>query len=258
MREIQDLTLNRERGLSLVNARFDERKEAFLRRNTVANPSYQNDLMLRATLIPISTDLWIDDMFGNDAVKPLYQTFRAEFEALEWPLKLPRAVLSSRPILGGVRYSYGSDQSRHEPSRMRISQEVLRDGLIEFSIIMDVEKYGFDAISPEWFCGLTMNAILTAHRFRTVAGAPEAEYGLEVEIWRTNGDIHVARLGASSGSDMIGTAEPNPLAFQRMSIGPVEEIQKVMANLLRDLVNAAGGKVGSAFEVVIPDALVSA
>ncbi len=172
----------------------------------------------------------------------------------------PHRLKPNKECYCGVRYSYGTSKSRHERSCLEISQEVLRDGLMEFSLIVDVEKFesgAYDAIFPEWVCGLTLNAILTAHRFRINAGAPEAEYGLEVEVWRTNGNLHVARLGNQFPIRIVGTAEPNPLAFQRLSFGPIEEVQKVIAILFRDLMNAAGADVGNAFEVVIPDDLVS-
>ncbi len=68
MREIQDLTLQVERGLAALDAKFRERQRAF----PLELEEYLEDGMgygLRATAIP-TTPLYIERTFGNEEVPP--------------------------------------------------------------------------------------------------------------------------------------------------------------------------------------------
>jgi hypothetical protein len=73
MREIQDLTLQVERGLAAKERRIQERREQFARRFTAYQGANTHAFALRATLVPL-TSIYVERVHGNHAVSPPLHT----------------------------------------------------------------------------------------------------------------------------------------------------------------------------------------
>lgn len=238
MREIQDLVLQRNLAFERLDRRFEKRRSLFYDKYTANNPSYQKELLFRITLIPTSTDLWLNDI----KLTPSYDCFLIDLGGRVIRLDQPSLHLRSRPILGGIRCSNDDDT-------LKVIQEVKRDGLIEFVLKEKIMSEHDDGVHPGWFLGLTLNAMLTAHQFRLDAQVTNCEFGLETEIWRTNEDLKVSSF--PKATRRLVTAHPNPLCFYRLSVGPKDEFNDVLGLLYRDLMNAAGLRPTNGIEEIL-------
>lgn len=71
MREIQDLTLQRERGMAALDARFLARRERWVQALHARTTPSGRCIGVRLTMLPTATDLWIDPVYRNPAVTPI-------------------------------------------------------------------------------------------------------------------------------------------------------------------------------------------
>jgi hypothetical protein len=129
MREIQDLTLQVERGLAGIERQFQEQRDQFAQRFAeYRSLNKQHAFGLRATLVPL-TPIYVDRVHRNGAVTPpahpLWATLRDGR-----PLSLQFFTVSAiwRPLVRGT-------VNRHPGSIYTGSREVHCDGLIEYSIM---------------------------------------------------------------------------------------------------------------------------
>jgi hypothetical protein len=171
MREIQDLTLQVDRGLAAIGRRFSERQELFASTWEERTCEAPHAFGMRATLVPL-TPLCIERVHDNDVVRPPTQALQAG-EAGGTPVEIK---LGSgwegrwRPVLRGTVCAPRSD----DQDRLRA---VFCDGLIEYQF---VQRYA--DVPSSHVLGVAGNSLLAAERFRRAAGAPDAEYGLELEL----------------------------------------------------------------------------
>jgi hypothetical protein len=98
-----------------------------------------------------------------------------------------------------------------------------------------------DVLYGEIFLSMLVNALVTADRYRRDAGAPEAEYALDVEIDGPGRSVQMRRIGGDSRRSMnVPEIRPLPLQFPRRSVGTTDEFDRLVTLVLRDLYNAAG------------------
>ncbi len=253
MREIQDLTLQRDRAANRADAAFSTRRQEFAAFMTafIDKKKETDALGIRATLLPVGARLFIRKVYGNAEVQPVFEIYKVHLRKGSTSLlHLPLGGGAGRPILRGIKCDgdYG---------HYGINREVLCDGLIEYSLISLPTEHETADLYPEWAFGLTLNAILTAHRFRSAAGAPGAEYGLEVEFLRKGSDLRMTGFGGGSPVGRRWIIDPNPLLLPRLSLGDASEIPMLMSQIAEDLFNAAGIDLdGSDWTFEIPDNLL--
>ena len=127
MREIQDLTLQRERGLGQVEARFEARHSGFM--DELLKLSSQKEILypigVRATLVPLTAGLWADQVYRRPDIQPVYQEFVVTWAGSEHKLLTLRSHLNARPVLGGVRFST-------DFSGLYVRVEIFRDGVVDW------------------------------------------------------------------------------------------------------------------------------
>ena len=237
MREIQDLTLYRDRSLESINAIFDERRRKFEEQliSFGSGTNNKNAFGLRATLIPVGSSLYIERVFNIPSLIPVQEAFDGKIGESPIKLTMPPFTLRSRPILRGVKYENPGDWSK-------VNIEVLCNCLVEYQLLFPSDP-NQARLHPEWFLFMAMNSILTAQRLRNAAGAPSCEYGVESEIRWISGGLSLAHFGGKGRyGDVIGNVEPNPVLFPRLSFGEAGEIHELMKILRRDLSNAAGNE----------------
>lgn len=251
MREIQELTLSRSRESQLVEQRFNERRELF---HTIL-PNVAEGLedypinAIRCTLIPVGADLYTGRLFNHQKIRPFYGVQKASSGDRELILQLPHLSPQARPILRGVRF-------KDDSSTVKIYQDILENGIVDYWLLDVVDKPECDAIYPELIMGIAVNAILTAHRVRHEAGSPGAEYGVELELFRhPGGKINVAQYGSSSRVHVAGELS-KPTVFPRLSFTDPSEVSAVISILERDLWNSIGREPGGELTVEIPDTLL--
>ncbi len=236
MREIQDLTLRVERGLEAIERRFVERREAFekwAREVPVITPA----VGMRATALPTSADLYVERVYGRSEYFPFVRDFSASIGGAKVDLLLPRHPVAERPILRGARRE---DDDEYVPSY----QELRCDGLIEIAFKHLSRGLEPGLVHLRCIMGLAVNAILCIHQFRTAAGAPDVEYGLELEVMTVNGDMPLAGFWYGSPlAGAMGPLSPNPLVLpprgMRLSIGSPDEFQRLINIILTDIYDAA-------------------
>jgi hypothetical protein len=228
MREMQDLTLQVERGLSAIERRFQERADAAERWTREAA------LVLKATAMPL-TPMEVAGIPGNAAAYPMLQRFSGTFEGGAKAIAQFSAELGSwRPILRGVR-SEGDSTNRG----YRI--ELLRDGLVEYVFALT----GFEKLQifPTWFVGLACNSLLAIERARYASGSPTTEYGLELAVWVRKRALRVGSWADYSYGSW-GPIEPPGYTLPRYSVGDRGAFQSLLDIIQRDFWNAAGVNAG--------------
>jgi len=130
MREIQDLTLNVNRGLDAIDRHFNQMHEKFYSRiNKIKSQSNQPLVGIRATAIPVSGELFIERVHNNPDVEPVYGSFKSFLaHGGNFLFDVPNAGISSRPILRGT-------QKISEGNSFHLSLEILSSGMVSYNLI---------------------------------------------------------------------------------------------------------------------------
>lgn len=232
MREIQDLVLQRERGLAAVDMLFVERREMFHQRLT---GDFADAVGVRVTLIPIGAELYIERVYRNELMYPVSQSHRGTYGSskIEVGYYYNPSYADSRPILRGVRYKYGDIE-------FLVLKEIAKNGMIDFCLFSNRAIDKRVILFVDWVLGLSLNAILTAHRFRCLEGARGCEYALELEMKRSFRPIDfVGFEGIRQPISQLCSIEPNPALIPRLSLGDPTEIPKLMETIKNDVFDCA-------------------
>ena len=233
MREIQDLTLQLDRGLAAIERRFEERQELFARiwKSFIANAD--KAFGMRATVVPLAP-LYIERVHGNDTVRPPTLTFYTS-ENSGTPFEIPFPIHGGawRPVIRGTicEDAYGTYDHR---------RTVFCDGLIEYSMLDRQEGESPLWMFPSGVMAVAANAFLAAERFRRAARGPDVEYGLEIEFRIRGAEVLVASYGSGPPMRPLGKLLSERTIFPRYPIGPREEFETVWRWFERDFWHAAG------------------
>jgi hypothetical protein len=236
MREVQDLTLQVERGLTAIERQFQEQREQFARRVAAYRGGNTHAFGLRATLVPL-TPIYVDRVHGNHDASPPSHTLHATAQDRPYRLDFWGVDNAWRPI---VRGTVNTNSNR----RSTISREVHCDGLIEYAVMHQREA---DERGPGWplfYLPIELlmasfgNALCAAEKFRRAAGAPDAEYGLELQI-ASPVDLPIGKYGGVHFGETLGPL-PAGTTFPRYSVGAPDGFQNLSQVFERDFLNGAG------------------
>jgi Putative DNA-binding domain len=238
MREIQDLTLQVERGLAAIERQFQKQREQFASHFTAYRAGSTRAFGLRATLVPL-TPIYVERVHGNEAASPPSHTLWGTIgDSKPYDLGLRDGGGAWRPI---VRGTIKSESNR----RFASSREVHCDGLIEHVVMhrTEAEEGGRPGATPfylpiQWVMGLFGNALCAAEKFRRAAGAPDVEYGLKFDI-ASNAALPIGRYGGISFGETLGPL-PEGTTFPRYSVGGTDQFQSLSETFERDFWNGAG------------------
>jgi len=223
MREIQDLTLQIERGLAAIERRFENR--ATLAGNWT--PKFAA-LTLRSTCLPLSP-IDLPGVPGNSAIFPnMHQVLGRFPNGSQVTAQFPGSLGRWKPIVRGVLTEERSD-------RDGFRVELQRTGLVEFQFA--VQSFEGLKVFATWVMGLACNSLLAIERARRHAGMPTTEYGLELEI-----SVRQDRLavGAYDDGGSWGSIEPPGCALPRYSVGDPSTFDELLRLIQQDFWHAAG------------------
>jgi schlafen family protein len=228
MREIQDLTLQTERGMQNVDRIFQERSRHFCQ--WITNSQELKPHAARATVVPLDT-LYAENIYRNIALFPYIDSkLQLEIEGRRHPLEMFFAQ-GERPILRGTRRMGKND-------RGVTIQELHWDGVGEILLLLDSDQ--IPKLPLGVLLSMAINSFLMADAFRKGVGAPDIEYAFEMELIRPKADICLRLLPSGWPIENDNIVTPNPCIFPRLSVGPREEFPTVIRAIANDLLNAAG------------------
>ena len=243
MREIQDLTLNTQRGMDRLENRLSQRSKAFLQEfGRLSTPD--EAFGIRATAVSVGNDITFERVFGrNDLYRPPF--------VISWLDRNETIVgdhpSSWRPILRGAR----SDSGRHEDwtavgedwSRYHY-EEVHSDGLVEV-----VELSCSDTLSTGRVLTVFTSVLIWAEKVRQATSMPSSEIAIDAEIYANGRELSI--VGGSSHRRFHGVFQGEKFArlrkgatnFPRYSLSGSDEIPRLAALFEQDLWDAIGKDV---------------
>lgn len=235
MREIQDMTLQVERGLAQLDRKFAESSDRF---SSICRPS--TAFALRVTAVPLSP---LSIPVPNDtAINPVFQ----QFEGTRGPQKIrvgvPHSPSTFRPTLRGISARNADDAST-------VSVEIRDTGFFEIFFLKRQGDGDPQPLYAGWFLGLACNALSIISYLREAAGSPGAEYGLELAVHAYGGLSIAAYGGREYGS---ATWNFGPTTFPRYSVGDQTHFPGLAELIDRDLWNATGSRGGPPVIIAFP------
>lgn len=268
MREIQDLVLNLARGTEKLDTLLTERSERFEEEFRIFSDWDQNAIGIRATAVPLGDEIWFDP--SHEALKDelawhsvIASSGDGCSELSGGSLKIP-STNDWRPILRGARMEEPDRRSFTDRSlTKRVYREIHCNGLVELGLTSFRSKdlffkpYEEGGILPAgWLITIFANLLVWIDRLRNHAGAPVAEYALELEtriygeplprlaVLRKIADFRTERGyeydTAGFGNHSVFGTPIGPTQFPRYSLGSSDEIIRTLNLFELDLWNSVG------------------
>ncbi|MEM9805607.1 MAG: ATP-binding protein, partial [Cyanobacteria bacterium P01_D01_bin.56] len=170
MREIQDLTLQIERGLNVLEKRLETQRLQFNKQLQSTLDKCPKSIGIRLTTFPL-VPILIEQAFRDESVQPTLRAITGLLNGKSIRFELPSHYMggdrSQRPILRGFRRESGVDI-------FKIVQEVYQNGWMDHSMFISYTAEKEYAIWPDWVLCLLGNAMLSIEKIRKAANAPNA------------------------------------------------------------------------------------
>lgn len=253
MREIQDMTLNVSRGMERLDKRLSERSLRFPGEfDKLSNP--QNAFGIRMTALPVGDEFRFDRVFSQGhIIEGLQEPWRKVIETKSSGeqgglLDLPHQFKPHlwKPMLRAARAEPDSN-SKSTKRKLSSYREIHCDGLIEWGLL-SCEKSPRDEracpLLPDWPIVLLANLIAWAHRVRDEAGAPMAEYALEIQIC-ARGSVKVPNPENDYYQPWLGRLEEDSRTFPRYALGNTDEGVRLLSQFRWDFRNWLGKDIGA-------------
>jgi Putative DNA-binding domain len=242
MRQIQDLTFSVARGLEAVDRKFGKASDTFYQWALPGQAvGVGKRICLRVTAIPASDDVYIDRVHNVQALLPGQRS--PNLSVGEGPgkgpftLAVPFQVTHWQPALRGT-------EGTRDTSRYSARLGVYCDGTVRYETVIHThpQQVGMaeppHVLYPGWYFAMVANAVETADRFRTAAGASAVEYAVESEIGVSH-ELAVLRLG-NNPHDPAGHIRTGRWPFPRYAVGATETIRETYLQMYRDFWNSIG------------------
>lgn len=253
MREIQDMTLNVSKGLERLDRQLNERADLFPEEfGKLIDP--KSAFGIRMTALPLGEEVRFDRVFAQDhIIENLREPSRRVIETTSngeqvglYDLRHEFKPNVWRPMLRAARAELDST-SGSTKRELRSYREIHCDGLIEWGLL-SCEKSPKEEttcpLMPDWPIVLLANLIAWAHRVRNEAGAPMAEYAIEIEICARGPNVKVANSGNNHRLPWLGVLAADPTKFPRYSMGNTDEVIRLLGLFRRDFWNSFGNDIG--------------
>jgi hypothetical protein len=232
MREIQDLTLQVERGIASLEAKFEKAAHQFAEMQRLST-----GVALRATAVPLAP-ISVPVPQSSTFIPPR-RRFAGTLGRQKLELVLPQEFGRIRPILRGIRAT-----GRDATSESTI--EIRETGLIEIHYLRVHEPDRYLYVG--WFLGLACSALCALDEVRKQAAAPGTDYALELEVRNHMGSV-ATYGGSENGSWKTDTV---PVVFPRYQVSSPDKFRVLVQLIERDFWNAIGQeRIGPEIEVEI-------
>ncbi len=245
MREIQDMTLVGGRRDERIDARFIKACNRF--RTWMSEPVEEQgkSIGFRITAVPVGSQIELGRLYGRNIIPNLQQEIAITIDGRPRRVHALRLPSQFRAIVRGVRKVFRDEDT---PTYL----EAHSDGTVDLGFRM-MERAGEQRLHLGWIASYLVNVLRTAHALRTAAGAPDCEYGVELEIACGAAVETVKLLINDQGWDSeVGEGlHYLPLTLPRISFGPISEIDMVLSAILTDLYDAAGAYQDKPLEVIV-------
>ena len=240
MREIQDMTLNVSRGLERLERRLSERSERFAQEFGVLKTPNEA-FGIRLTAMPVGDEIGFERVFRRQGlVEGLEESWRGVLrrtgrdqrqliDATEGPRHWRPILRAARAELHPFRSSKGRERDSY--------REIHFDGLIEIGMLSSPVSFrGKEELyfQPSDLVVSFANVIAQAHRARSHAGVPAAEYAVEVEIRVIGRPATLVLQGNTASVVSSYRIGPGSTMFPRYSLGDVDEIPRLLTLLELD------------------------
>ena len=233
MREIQDLTLNTERGMAKIDGFFSNQKIKFEKKvESLGKTTHIKKYGVRITALPTS-DIYLDNIHNHMEVKSDILQFTGFFGAQPYVICFPFHGEGWKPILRG---SYTESRKNKD---YFFSTEIQNSGLVELTFIFQEGNDGF-IIVPEWFMGIFCNTLNYLHRLRKAARAQNVEYALEIQIMNLGDPLNVYGYGGPFNLTTFAKIREGNVIFPRYSVGATDSFQQLSNVIETDFWNHSG------------------
>ena len=254
MREIQNLTIEKARGMARVDQAFAARRANYL---LVRIPESEDERAIgfRITLVPHSRPLAIDRPYAHEDLFERQSSIMGSF-AGGGSLGLPaidgnspgRITSPPQPILRGGqrlwRWHFSKVRPNYERQYNDIALvEVYEDGTVDIIVKSDLADPA--GLSMRWILVEAANAFRIVERTRLLGGNPDAEYVMEIELrydarirGRFPGKFSLGLLGEEA--HFTGILGPEPLLLPQYPVGPRSTFPILLKAVMNDLNNAVG------------------
>ena len=147
MREIQDLTLQVERGLAAIEHQFEKRRAEFMKQSETFDAGAANSFGVRATLLPL-VRIGVATVHGIEALRPPMNQLACYVDN-RGPrgVYLPNSPMNWRPLIRGTIADRGD-------SIYKSSRELNCDGLIEYKLFSRAEGTEPPILFIGWMLGI--------------------------------------------------------------------------------------------------------
>ena len=235
MREIQDMTLAAGRRDERTDARFALAMRQFADWFSTPLEDQAQAIGFRITAVPIGTRFDLGRLYGRDGLVRLQQRFSITVDGTRseaYALRMPERI---RPIVRGVRRTYDEEGGP-------IYLDIHSDGVVDLGF-RAAPRQDEQIVALGWVVAHAINVLRTADTLRVAAGAPDCEYGVEVELHCKPAHASIGLMGWSgqfSSENRIGYGLRRlPLLLPRLSFGPLAELDQVVSLVVNDLCDAA-------------------
>jgi hypothetical protein len=229
MREIQDLTLNTERGVAAVKEALTAAQDRFNEFCQAGLKDYAVVVGLQVCAVP-TTPLRLGRLFPQH-IRPAFEKIKASFgdDAAMVDLQMPTPRATWRPMIGGVWIQGGNEH-------FLVRSELRENGLIDYELMLG-QRPPNDQMSPSVFMAMVCNALLTTESVRTSVGST-SEFALQVLLSNPGSALELGGYGAHFGRP-FGTIPAGRHEFPQYVTYAREDWPRIARELEVDLWAAA-------------------
>jgi len=236
MIEIQEMSVNMERGIARIPELFRNRQSIFSKWSEKDHCS-----AFRITCIPLRKMPDPGRLFGKVNQDLTFKRYRAQIDGHKVDIQHPITASQVKPILRGARfYSNGSGGS------MVVDQ--LQDGTVDIQFKSDYRDPGFRGkdefvLYHLWIIGSVAMALEMLDRLRFLAGVPNSEYAMEIEIAQHSANdappLEYRGPLNSYGTDAYRIDEL-PILIRDILVEGVHDFDQVISRIDTDIYDAIG------------------
>ncbi len=237
MRDVQERTLEVARGLAGMEQTLAERRAAFAALHLLEDSP--TIVGMRISALPTRGGLKLDRPWRYREHFIVHSGFYAMYsEQQKYAVHsmLSRTGVNYRPGLRCAKAAYSHGKEAYGIA-------IYESGLVDsYWKVGDRGQGDGNAFAIGWLIGDVLNVLNLVDKVRSLAGAPDAEYAMEVEIhcvMRPSPNPFVSLIPIG-GYSFDRAQVPAPVRFPLYRVGPRSEFPEIALDVMNDARNAGG------------------